>query len=264
MFTIKNYVMAKSLEEAYQLNQKKGSTILGGTMWLKMGRRSIQNAIDLSELGLDRIEENEEAFEIGCMATLRDLELDSRLNSYFDGAVAEAVRRIVGVQFRNCATIGGSIYGRYGFSDPLTCLLVLDTWVELYEKGRIPLSEFVNMPYDRDILVKIIIKKDDRKVFYQSYRRTETDFPVVACAVARSGAGWLAAIGARPGRAKQIADDGKILGRIPTDEEIAGFISYVEDNTVFKSNMRGSGEYRRHLAGVLLRRGIEEVSGREG
>ena len=37
----------------------------------------------------------------------------------------EAVRHIVGVQFRNCATVGGSVYGRFGFSDVLTLLLAL-------------------------------------------------------------------------------------------------------------------------------------------
>ena len=43
-----------------------------------------------------------------------------RDSAYTAGAVREAVRHIVGVQFRNCATVGGSIYGRFGFSDVLT------------------------------------------------------------------------------------------------------------------------------------------------
>jgi len=262
VFTIKNYVKVKDLEEAYELNQKRNNVVLGGIMWLKMGSRNIQNAIDLSALGLEKIEETEDSFEIGCMATLRQLETDSRLNSYFDGAIAESVKSIVGVQFRNTATIGGSIYGRFGFSDPLTCLLVLDTYVELYKKGIIPLSEFVDMPRDNDILVKIIIKKDTRKVSYLSYRKTATDLPVLTCAVARTEDGWLAAIGARPARAKLIRDERKMLGREPEEDEIAVFQSFVEENTVFKSNMRGSGEYRRHLAGVLLRRGIRAVSER--
>ncbi len=33
------------------------------------------------------------------------------------------------------------LYGRYGFSDVLTALLVLDTEVELYKAGRISLTE---------------------------------------------------------------------------------------------------------------------------
>lgn len=80
MFTIKNYVVAESLEQAYELNQKKNNVILGGTAWLKMGNRNIQTAIDLSNLGLDTIEEDDESFKIGCMCTLRQLEVDKNLN----------------------------------------------------------------------------------------------------------------------------------------------------------------------------------------
>lgn len=43
----------------------------------------------------------------------------------------ESLRHIVGVQFRNLATVGGSLWGRFGFSDVLTLLLALDAQVEL-------------------------------------------------------------------------------------------------------------------------------------
>ena len=82
-----------------------------------------------------------------------------RLHEYTHGAMRESLRHIVGVQFRNCATVGGSIYGRYGFSDVLTMFLAMDTWVELYEAGRMPLTEFADMKKDNDILVNIIIRK---------------------------------------------------------------------------------------------------------
>jgi len=56
LFTIKNYVVAEDLAQAYELNQKKNNIVLGGIAWLKMGERNIQTAIDLSKLGLDKIE----------------------------------------------------------------------------------------------------------------------------------------------------------------------------------------------------------------
>ena len=68
------------------------------------------------------------------MVTLRDLELDPGLNSYTDGAARESVRHIVGVQFRNLATVGGSIYGRYGFSDVLTMFLTME---DVYKRQEI-------------------------------------------------------------------------------------------------------------------------------
>ena len=36
MVTIQNYVRAQSIDEAYELNQKKGSCIIGGMLWTKM------------------------------------------------------------------------------------------------------------------------------------------------------------------------------------------------------------------------------------
>ena len=71
MLKIKQYVKAESLEQAYELNQKKTNRIVGGMLWLKMSTAQIQTAIDLSGLGLDQIEESEEEFSIGCMVTLR-------------------------------------------------------------------------------------------------------------------------------------------------------------------------------------------------
>ena len=82
-------------------------------LWMKMGDRNIQKAIDLSGLGLDQIEEEEEEFRIGCMTTLRELELHPGLDAYTGGALRVRLRHIVGVQFRNLATVGGSIFGRF-------------------------------------------------------------------------------------------------------------------------------------------------------
>ena len=80
MLKIKQYVKAESLEQAYELNQKKTNRIVGGMLWLKMSTAQIQTAIDLSGLGLDQIEETEDAWKIGCMVSLRDLELHEGLN----------------------------------------------------------------------------------------------------------------------------------------------------------------------------------------
>ena len=163
MYTIQGYEKVKSLEEAYELNQKKSSAVFGGGMWLRLGNRAIGKAIDLSDLGLDKIEETEETFIIGCMTSLRDIECHEGMNRYFHGMMKETLRGIVGTQFRNTATLGGSLYQRFGFSDPLTAFLALDTTIEMYAAGRIPLDEFVSMDYDRDILVRVHVKQ--RQIF---------------------------------------------------------------------------------------------------
>ena len=129
MLRIKEFVKAETLEQAYELNQKRTNRILGGMLWMRMSNTNIQKAIDLSDLGLDTVEETDDAFVIGCMVTLRTLELHDALNTMCDGLIRKSVEDIVGVQFRNLATIGGSLFGRFGFSDVLTAFLVLDTYV---------------------------------------------------------------------------------------------------------------------------------------
>lgn len=258
MFTADNYVLVENLEEAYQLNQARNSAIVGGMLWLKMSNRKIKTIIDMSGLGLDKIEENEEEFSIGCMTTLRQVEIHESLNITFNDTLKKSVEHIVGIQFRNSATIGGSVYGRYGFSDVLTILMVLDSYVELYKGGIVPISEYAKMPYDNDILVRIIIKKNGAKVSYATQRLSETDFPILACAVAKSKEGWKIAVGARPKKAVLAKQN---LSTNPTIEEVELLKQNIADDLAFESNMRGSEAYRKLLCSVLIGRGIEEVMG---
>ena len=250
MITIDKYVRAQSLEEAWELNQNKRNRILGGMMWLRLGRNSVNTVIDLCDLGLDTIEETEEVFSIGAMATLRDIEMHAGLNAYSDHAIANAVKSIVGVQFRNMATVGGSIWGRFGFSDVLTVFLALDTYVELYKGGVIPLEQFAKMKADNDILVRVIVKKTPCKVVYSSVRNQRTDFPVLACAVARMNGEYRASIGARPARATLVCK-----------ADADGLAAYVAENVPTGSNLRGSAEYRKHLVRVLVERAVQELGG---
>ena len=110
LLTITDYVKAKTLEEAYELNQARNSRVMGGMMWMRLGNARVKTVIDLSELGLDQIEETDHVFKIGAMCTLRQLELHQGLREMYGDGIAECVRHIVGVQFRNQATVGGSIY----------------------------------------------------------------------------------------------------------------------------------------------------------
>ena len=97
MITIQKYVRAQSLEEAWQLNQNKRNRILGGMLWTRLERGTVNTAIDLCDLGLNTIEETEEQFSIGAMATLRDLELhaDNAFQSFFDCTVGIVLQTFV-------------------------------------------------------------------------------------------------------------------------------------------------------------------------
>ena len=186
------------------------------------------------------------------MATLRDLEQHEGLNAYTQGALRNAVRDIVGVQFRNMATVGGSIWGRFGFSDVLTAFLALDTYVELYKGGIIPLEEFAKRKKDSDILVRLIVKKTPCRMVYTAMRNQRTDFPVIACALCRMGGETRVSIGARPGRAV-------LLRTAETDPKALG--DFAAENIPTEGNLRGSAAYRTHLIRVLTQRAMTELEG---
>ena len=261
MITIQKYVRAQSLEEAWQLNQNKRNRILGGMLWMRLGKASVNTAIDLCDLGLNTIEETEDQFSVGAMVTLRDLETHKGLNDYSNGAVANAVKDIVGVQFRNLATVGGSIWGRFGFSDVLTVFLAMDTYVELYKGGIIPLEQFNNMKKDNDILVRIIVKKTPCKIVYTAMRAQRTDFPVLACAVSCLGGEYRASVGARPARAQIYRDEHKLVTGTVTEENANAFAAFVAEKAPTEGNVRGSAAYRTHLIRVLVKRCMLELGG---
>ena len=263
MLNIREYVKVQSLEEAYELNQKRTNKVIGGMLWMKMGSRNIQKAIDLSGLGLDKIEETEEEFRIGCMTTLRDLELHPGLEAYTGGAMKESLRHIVGVQFRNLATVGGSIFGRFGFSDVLTLFLGLDTDVELYKGGIVSMADFVSMKMDNDILIRVIVKKRACQIAYMAVRNQSTDFPVLTCCVSKLEGKYRAVIGARPKRAKLVSDENGIMANGITKEVAAAFASYVAEQVPTDSNLRGSSTYRTHLIHVLTERCVAQLENQQ-
>ena len=262
MLNIQTYVRAKSLEEAYTLNQKRNARVLGGMLWLKMASNTVGTAIDLCELGLDTIEEDETGVTLGAMATLRMLEQHPGLAAYTQNAAAKAVQDIVGVQFRNMATVGGSVWGRFGFSDVLTLLLAADARVNLYKAGALPIETFAVMPYDRDLLISVTVPKyRDAAFAYKAMRIQRTDLPVLTCAVARLDGEYRLAVGARPGKAVLLRDENGLLADGITPESAAAFAAYAAQNVPTGANARGSAEYRTHLVEVLTRRCALELEG---
>lgn len=261
MVTIKEYVRAQSLEEAWQLNQKKKNRIFGGMLWIRLSRGSINTAIDLCDLGLDKIEETEDEFSIGASVSLRELELHEGMERYTNGAVRNALKDIVGVQFRNMATVGGSIWGRFGFSDVLTVFLAMDTYVELYKGGIVSLEQFNAMKKDNDILVRLIVKKTPGKVVYTSMRNQRTDFPVLACSLSQINGEYRASIGARPAKAMLIRDEQGLLQDGITKESAKAFAAFTAEKAPTQGNVRGSAAYRTHLLKVLVERCLLELGG---
>jgi CO/xanthine dehydrogenase FAD-binding subunit len=261
------------LEDAYAiLVKQRNNLVLGGCAFLRLGTKRIGTGIDLTKLKLDQIREQDDYIEIGAMVTFRELETHPALIKAFNGILPKAVGNIIGVQFRNSVTVGGSVFSKYGFSDLIAALLALDTEVELYKGGLMPLQEFLLKPYQKDLLTHIRIRKEDRQASYQNLRISASDFPVLTVAVSCSEESWKIAVGARP-RTAQLAlkaaeqlgqavsagtSDGTIEGTIH-ETTLDSICAQVAEELSFGTNARGTAGYRKEICKVLVKRGVKEV-----
>lgn len=259
MFTFANFFPASTIEEAYaELMKNRKNVLLGGTSYLRMGNTNYNTAVDISNVtDIDKITEKEDSFEIGAMVSFRQLETDKNLYQWFP-VISTAVSDIVGVQLRNNVRIGATVFTKHGFSDLITALLSLDTYVVLHKGGELKLEDFLKEKETRrDILVKVIIKKEKLKTSFQCVRKSKTDYSVLNMAVSRDEAGNMrVAVGSRPSRAVLAHKTMEFL-KDNFDEKQAGEI--LQKEIVFGSNMRGTKEYRELLGAALLAKALKEV-----
>lgn len=262
MPVIKDYVKVNTPVEAVELLKRPNSVILGGMHWVKMQDGPISVAVDISGLGLDKITETDDEFVIGSAVTLRQLETHEGLNKFTRGALAETVKGIVGVQFRNTASLGGCIVRRSGFSDVITTFLAMDATLHFYEKGEVKLKDFLELDDAeevKDLLISLSVSKKVKKVSFKDLRLNATDFSVVNVAVAFYNDILSVAVGARPAVARLLEVPYEEALKARTKAEINDFAKNIAHRFEYESNMRGSKEYREHLAGALIGRALEDI-----
>lgn len=250
---VKQYIVPETLDEAVQLLEKKSNRVVGGNHWLKQGTHSI-NAVSLEKLNLNYIKETEEAFIIGGATPLRDLEMQKEFIKYFPH-IKEAYRHIVGVQLRNTATLGASIYSRFGFSDIVSTLLLLDTSIEINGSRILSLEEYATTKRVKEIVTKIIIKKQNRNVAYYPMRHAETDLPYFIFGLSKMDEEYRVICGARPSSPVFLRDTSKLLQKGLTEALVKEMLTEAD----LGSNQAATKEFREHLAISLLSKGYERI-----
>jgi len=275
---LEQYERVTTLERGYELAQDEHNQILGGGGWLKLTQASKGVGIDLELLGLNRLWEDEESIHIGAMSTLREIELHPLLTEYASGSVAKSASIIMGVNLRNIITIGGTVCGKYGFSDMLTVLLALDAELVFYPEKKMKLDEFLQQKGKvQDILIEVILPKLVQKGYFDAYKKTSLDFSLVNVAVVQQGDIRIS-IGARPGVAKVytlVKDSPELneliaeLSGLTTKENkgnnkgysapITQLVERCVSEFTFGSNPRASREYRIELAKNFVQHGLREV-----
>ncbi|XOB66105.1 FAD binding domain-containing protein [Deferribacteres bacterium DY0037] len=257
MMNIDRYVRVSSLSEASDILRKdKAACILGGCGYLRLGRKKISTAIDLSLLSLSYITETPTTIEIGAMTPLRDIETSSLLERTYGSALRKSTEGIVGVQLRNVVTLGGTVAGRYPFSDILPVLMALETNIHFAESGKISLEKYMTEKAIRDVVEKISIPKNGQKAGFASMRHSETDYAILNAAVGIKNGDYKIFVGARPQKAVRAPEAEDVLNSGRSFED-TGRAAAAE--LTFGDNTRGSADYRKAICKAIVQRAGEEA-----
>ena len=251
----KSFQRVSSIEEAYKLvKESPKNKIVAGGLWLKKGNADADTLIDLSLLGLDKIEDKKDYIEVGAMVTQRQFEKSELV----PGMARQAIKSIMGPAFRDIATIGGSVYGKYGFSDVITGLLGYKVDLVFYPEAVINLLDYLKKPgfYD-GVLTHIRIHKENLKAFFKKVEITALDYPILNIAVTK-GKEYRVVVGSRPLVASRCEKAEAYLNEGGKDFEKAAQLAVEE--LKFGDSIATKGEYRKQLALTYVRRGLEEVS----
>ncbi|MCD6436536.1 MAG: FAD binding domain-containing protein [Clostridiales bacterium] len=237
-------VIPTTLSEAYTaLKDNKESILLAGGAFIKLQKRSVNSVIDLSNLDLNYIRLESTNIKIGAMTSIRQIEINEDLPT----ALKDSVKHIGGVALRNIATIGGSVCGKYPFSNSITALLALNAELLFFKKGKISLAEFIKTKYSEvDILIEIIVPRVIQSL-YASKQLTYTDFPIINMAISKNNHLRIS-VGSRP-----------MIATLLKDPNLNFSAKELLKTIEFKSDFKASGEYRRVLAESMLSESLKEV-----
>jgi carbon-monoxide dehydrogenase medium subunit len=279
-----DYERAGSVDEAIGLLERLGSSarlVAGGHSLLPMMKLRLANLeylIDINdlhgELGYVRVEPSQ--IRIGAMTRHRELLESDALAQVFP-IFRDAERVIADPVVRNRGTIGGSLCQ----ADPSEDLSAVCTTLDAHcvirgSSGErvVSMSEFYRGPYetavgDSEMLTEIRLPiRPGGSSAYEKVERRAGDWAVVSCGAAVWMSGGvisdarvgLAAVGPNTTGIPAISE--LLRGNAPSEELYASAGAIAAQSCSPVTDMRGSEEYKRHLADELTRRALRRAVAR--
>jgi carbon-monoxide dehydrogenase medium subunit len=262
------YARAGSVEQAIELlgGAEDAKLLAGGhslipLLRLRFGRPAL--LVDIGRLdALRYVREDGGRIAVGALTRHADLARHPLLAERC-ALISRAAARIGDPQVRHRGTIGGSLAHADPASDLATILLTLDA--DLVVRGAdgertVPASGFFTGPFEtalgsHEVLTEIRVPAVERGLYLKHVRRAQDWATVGVAAAAVDGRVHvgLASMGGTPLRASA-AEQALENGASPADAAV-----HAAEGTDPPSDVSGSGEYRAHLAQVLVRRALEQL-----
>ena len=278
------YRTPKSLKEVQGNLKEFGSEaklIAGGTSLIIMMRQRLVRPACLISLrsvrGLNRITQKDGGLRIGGLATPREVETSSLVRRRAP-LLAETYRHVATIRVRNMATVGGGLAHADPNQDPPPTLIVLGATVKLSSTDGsrvVPIEEFFTDYYEtllrpEEIITEIFVPRlppNSGGAFLKFLPRTADDYATVSSAAVvtldRAKKKFmdvriaLGSVGATPIRAVEAEE---VLRGQPVKAEAlreAGEKAKLAVDPI--SDFRGSDAYKKEMAGVFVRRALEQA-----
>jgi carbon-monoxide dehydrogenase medium subunit len=277
------YRTPETLEEALTLLREHGDdakVIAGGTALVIMMKQRLimpEVLISLHKLrGLDAVQETGGTIRLGGLLTHRAAELAPQLRTRLP-VLAETYRHVATVRIRNMATVAGSLAHADPNQDPPITLLALDARVRLTSANGtrdVALEDFFTDYYETvlapdELLTEVQVplpQPHTGSAYVKFLPRSADDYATVgvaamvrvnpatgACEDCRIAMGCVGVTPVRAHRAEQIVR-GQWTGELLRE---AGAVAQEATDPI--SDTRGSAAYKRSMAGVFVRRALEEA-----
>ena len=277
-----DYVSPKTLQEAISELEKHGQeakVLAGGHSLIPLMKLRLSTPswlVDIGRIGnLDYIREENGQIAIGALTTHHDIEFSDLLKSKLP-LLTRAASQIGDPSVRNRGTIGGAAAHADPFGDFPACLLALDAELKVVgPKGERSVAArdwfvdtFTTSLEPNEILreIRIATPAPGTKGTYLKFSRRSQDWAIVAVAAQVSMKGeevtqvaiGLTGMGSRPIRASGVEQ--ALRGKSAHDDELRKAAERAVEGTDPPQDLNGSPDYRRHLAKVLTRRALEQVT----
>lgn len=252
------YKKPRNIEELIECYDYQKMTVIGGGTFIKNSCKVYEEIIDLEKLKLNYIKEESDRIIIGAYTTLREIEMNKIVISNLDGILSYTCSNICGIQLRNMATIGGSLAGKFGFSDIYPVLLALDAKIRFIDNSVLLLEEYMKCKLTKKIIKEIEIGKEPIVGRFKCFKRTALDFSISNLAVVFCNSQFRIAVGARPKIASRCRS---LEARLNNDIRISKdqIRDHLKVDITFGTNLKASKEYREDITVNMINESIKEV-----
>lgn len=240
---------------------------------MKLRMADVPHLIDLQDVGgLAGIEIGADSIRLGAMVTQHDI-IDSDALASAAPILREAALQIADPQVRYMGTVGGNVAnGDPGNDMPglMQCLDATFTVVGPDGERDIPARDFYEAAYmtareDEEVLTAVTIPKPSGGYAYEKQKRKIGDYATAAAAVqiVKEGGTCAAASIAMTNLSDtpiySEAAGAALVGSSLGDADISAAVSAMLGDIDPTEDNRGPVAFKKHVAGVILRRAIERA-----